>query len=335
MQTAGKPRWPGRLCLKVASHPDAWHREAYFGQLLERERRAISIYESFACVERIGGRTWLLYCLISELAEHRDLYNYLESTRKPWSEARARREIIGLLRVLILLHQAGAVHRDLTPSNVFVTAGRFLKLGDFGIALHRLGLRAVPANAFAPWFAPTEVNQQGLGAWRPADDVYQAGQIFGSLLSGRADSRLTPKDVKALLCSPEAKAVIQRCISTRRKRFQDASAMLRAMERIDDRRARETIRSVRGKTVVFTGRLSIERREASARVQRFGGVSAPRVDARTDIVVVGEKALAWKADTKGQKLLDLDREIELGHDIAVWDERQFFRAVGLICRASR
>jgi len=47
------------------------------------------------------------------------------------------------------------------------------------------------------------------------------------------------------------------------------------------------------------------------------------VSHRTDIVVVGDQSPHWKAEKKGQKLLDVDYERELGHPIALINERRF------------
>jgi NAD-dependent DNA ligase len=139
---------------------------------------------------------------------------------------------------------------------------------------------------------------------------------------------MTAREVKALRCSAEAKALIQRCIGPRRKRFLDASTMLRAMLRFEQKQDRPLVESIQGKRIVFTGALQISRDKAHALAQLAGGVPQRRVDGRTDIVVVGARAPQWKADAKGQKLLDVDLEIERGHEVAVWDERQFFKAVG-------
>jgi hypothetical protein len=128
-QSVPAPKFPGKLCLKIAAHPEDWHREAYFGQLLEGVARAIAVYDSFAIqIERPEGQR-VLYCLVSELAEHGDLVGYLRRSRTPWTEVRACREVSEILRVLVHLHEAGAVHRDLTPSNVLVAKGEHLKLG--------------------------------------------------------------------------------------------------------------------------------------------------------------------------------------------------------------
>jgi serine/threonine protein kinase len=157
--------------LKIAAEPRGWHREAYFGDLLKQVSGVVRVHESFAWMPR-GKDRKPLYCLISELIEGGDLEHYLESNPNPWPEPKARREIIRLLRAVTLLHAGGAVHRDITLRNVFVTSHQVLKLGDFGIALHRVGGRDVPADVFNGWFAPTAIMEGKTGLWRPADDVY-------------------------------------------------------------------------------------------------------------------------------------------------------------------
>ncbi len=145
---------PSAPCvLKVTRHAVTWHREAYFGHLLRHVPALVQVYGSFAWVPLARGRA-PLYCLVSEYVEQGDLGGYLQRNPQPWPEARARREIIRLLRAVTTIHESGAVHRDITPGNVFVTADRVLKLGDFGIALHRVGRRDVAADAFAPRLRP-------------------------------------------------------------------------------------------------------------------------------------------------------------------------------------
>jgi serine/threonine protein kinase len=320
---------PGKCVLKVAIQPGAWHREAYFGELLKGESGIVRVHESFAWVPR-GKDRQPLYCLVSELMEGGDLAHYLEKHPERWAESKARREIIRLVRAVMLLHSSGAVHRDITPHNVFVTPGRVLKLGDFGIALHRVGRRDVPANAFARWFAPEPIRGGKTASWRPADDVYHLGQLFAMLLNGSAKSKLTADDVKTLPCTPQAKSVIQRSIGERRKRFANAAEMLTALETqkpVDIKVG--VVRSLSGKRVVFTGGLTILRADAKVLVKNAGGIVENTVSHRTDVVVVGEQSRHWKAEEKGQKLLDVDHERELGHHIAVISESRFRKLVRL------
>ena len=319
---------PTACVLKVAIEPRAWHREAYFGDLLRDESGIVQVHESFAWMPR--GVPSPLYCLISELVEGGDLRRYLERHPEPWPEARARREIIRLLRAVTLLHASGAVHRDITPGNVFVTADGLLKLGDFGIALHSVGSKRVRADAFTRWFAPTAIQSRQTISWRPADDVYQIGCLYVFLLCGSAEFRVTTGCVKNLPCSPAAKSVIQRSIGERRKRFADSREMLAALVRQESEAMRRAnVRTLAGKRVVFTGTLKIKRAEAKRLVRRAGGTPEDRVSHSTDIVVVGSQSPHWKAEKKGQKLLDVEYERGLGHTIAIIDERRLLTLAGV------
>src|ERR1043166_2395639 len=146
VRVSGPNSFPDKCVLKVTIDARTWHGEAYFGHLLRHVPALVKVYDSFAWAPR-GGRT-PLYCLVSEYMEEGDLGRYLARHTQPWPEARARREIIRLLRAVTRIHQSGAVHRDITPGNVFVASKCVLKLGDFGIALHRVGRKDVAADAF-------------------------------------------------------------------------------------------------------------------------------------------------------------------------------------------
>jgi hypothetical protein len=312
--------------LKVTVDAVTWHREAYFGHLLRRVPALVEVYDSFAWVPRGEGRT-PLYCLICEQLEQGDLGGYLKRNPQPWPEARARREIIRLLRAVTRIHESGAVHRDITPGNVFVASKGVLKLGDFGIALHRVGRREVAADSFTPRFAPNAI-RDGAKSWRQADDVHQLGQLYAALLCGIGSRKITATEIKHLACSAQTKSVLQRCIGERRKCFTGAAEMLEAMER-EDRAARHIrVRSLNGKRVVFTGGLSLLRADAKKLARKAGAIVEDRVSHATDVVVVGGQSPNWKAEAKGQKLLDVDHEAERGHEIAIVTEQRFLALVG-------
>jgi eukaryotic-like serine/threonine-protein kinase len=133
--------------LKVTLDSEGWHREAYFGEMLKPCDRAIHMYESFPVFPPKKEQP-IRYCLIFELAECGTIRDYLDTTRKPWSSKRAKHEILALLKLLDQLHGTGALHRDITPMNVFVCRNRLLKLGDFGIARHVLAGKQATASVF-------------------------------------------------------------------------------------------------------------------------------------------------------------------------------------------
>lgn len=321
---SGTSSAPAMCVLKVTLDAATWHSEAYFGHLLRHVPALVEVYGSFAWAPR--GRRTPLYCLVSEYMEHGDLDSYLERNPEPWGERRARREIVRLLRAVTTIHQSGAVHRDITPRNVFVASDGTLKLGDFGIALHRLGRREVVADAFAPRFAPRAI-QKGAKHWRQADDVHQLGQLFGALLTGLGARKITAKEVKGLACSAHTKSVLQRCIGQRGKCFASAAEMLTALEARETAPKRSRVGSLAGKSVVFTGGLSMRRAAAQKLARKAGAVVEARVSHTTDVVVVGDQSPHWKAGEKGQKLLDVDHEAERGHAIALVKESRFLALV--------
>jgi hypothetical protein len=321
-----------RLCLKVSTHVESWHREAYFGQVLEGIPRAIQIFDSFAFVPDESKAP--LYCLVSELAEFGSLESYFETHPRGWTEVRAKREVVALLRLVVLLHTGGAVHRDLTPNNVLVTKGGHLALADFGIALHGRG-RGVRGRTMNYFFAPSSLRRTtGRVHWTPADDVYQIGQILARVLVGGFRQRFDTRDVAELRCSDQLKGIIQRAIGERRKRWSDAEALLHALEADPPVVRASRLKSLKGLRLVFTGRLSINRAEAARLARRAGARVQAKVGGATDVVVQGKASEQWMARAKGQKLLDADRERERGHLVATLSERRFLRLVTPIDRES-
>jgi serine/threonine protein kinase len=170
---------PRILCIKASTRIDGWLREAYFGQLLDAQPRAIRIYDAFPLMRPDGS---VLYCLALEYAPHGDLSSFLRREDKGWPEATARREIAGVLEVLGKLHRGQLLHRDLTPLNVFVCEGRRLKLGDFGIVRQQSDRRGITARTMNALTAPSDILAGAAPKWQARDDVYQVGQLLGMLV---------------------------------------------------------------------------------------------------------------------------------------------------------
>src|SRR5438128_12630720 len=144
---------PSEACVKLTHRLSPWLRESYFAGLLYREPRALRVLDRFVIAD--GART--RYCLAMEYAMHGDLGAWL-ARKGPQPERLVRREIAGILAVLDALHRGQALHRDLTPFNVFVRENEQLKLGDFGIATHQLSRNGVTADAFNLFKVPNEIN---------------------------------------------------------------------------------------------------------------------------------------------------------------------------------
>jgi len=315
------------VCIKVTLDQTSWHRESYFGELLSRSKRAIQMLDTFPLAPKSkAGR--MAFCLVLELAEHGTIVDYLEATGRPWGEKRAVRETVALLKLLDQLHGGSATHRDLTPMNVFVTGKKgALKLGDFGIARHALAGAPQTIDAFNPAFVTQGFLTDEHRYWRAVDDVFQMGQLLCMLLrGGDPELQLKPKDVAKLGVSADLQRVLERAIGPRKQRYQDAYELMQALEGEPDPEPVK-IRSLKGKTVVFTGPLSIRRFDAEVLVCQAGGAVAGSMTKDVDVVVQGGRSPNYKDGHKGTKLKKAEQLRKKGQKIAILSEAQFRRLV--------
>src|SRR5437667_649012 len=273
---------PPQVCVKITERLSPWLRESYFAELLYRQARALRILDRFVVVD--GTRT--RYCLVMEYAEHGDLGAWLAS-KGAQPERFVRRELAGILTVLDVLHRGQALHRDLTPFNVFVCEGEQLKLGDFGIATHQLSHRGVTADAFNLFNVPTEIAWGKVRRWQQRDDIYQVGLIAVMLLRGDITSPIRSRDVRKLPCSDQLKEVIHRCLGVRGKRYEAAGELIAALRHSSTEPGFSRVRSLAGKRVSFTGFLSRPRSEAMAAARRAGAIVQSNPGRLTDRLVRG------------------------------------------------
>ena len=310
------------VCLKYTFDQLSWQREVYFGELFKGHPRVIQIYDSFPLLPK-SGRGRIRYCLVLELAEHGTLSDYQERTGKPWSEERAVREIKGLLRVLDQLHGGSATHRDITPYNIFVTNPGVLKLGDFGIARHELAGHPLKPEAFNPDYVTRGIIDAEHRAWEPVDDVFQMGQLLAMLVLGKHREKVTVTSLKKKRISPALKAIIKRAIGPRSQRYRDAWEMLLAL-REGPPLAPSPLESLRGRTLVFTGLLSIPRAEAEALAAAAGAKISRRVSRSLDVLVRGKRMRRGEG-SRTEAVLRAQRLVRQGHPIRTIDEATFLR----------
>lgn len=315
--------FPTQVCVKISERLSAWLREAYFAELLLREPRALRVLDRFAFVD--GTR--MLYCLTMEYAEHGDLGTWL-ARQGPQSERFVRREIAAILGTLHALHRGQALHRDLTPFNVFVCGREQLKLGDFGIATHQMSRRGVTADAFNLFNAPNEIAWGRVRRWQQRDDIYQVGLIAAMLLRGDTTNPVHSRDVRRLPCSDHLKEVLHRCLGSRVKRYEAAGDLIAALRERPREPRPGRVKSLAGKRVSFTGFLSRPRAEAIRAARRAGAIVQSRPGRETDVLVRGRpNALQIAGRAGGTKLMEVRRLAAKGHAITVISDRQFWRLV--------
>jgi eukaryotic-like serine/threonine-protein kinase len=318
---------PPHVCVKISDRLSAWLREAYFAELLGRESRALRVFDRFAEFEAgpIAPRT--RYCLAMEYAEHGDLGAWL-AKKGAQPEKFVRREIAAILQTLDALHRGQALHRDLTPFNVFVCEDEQLKLGDFGIATHQMSRRGVTAEAFNPFNAPTEIAWGRVRRWQQRDDIYQVAQIAAMLLRGDITSPMRSKDVRKLPCSDHLKEVIHRCLGVRGKRYEAAAELIAALRQKPKEIKAGRIETLEGRRVSFTGFLSRPRSEAIAAAKKAGATVQSKPGQTTDVLVRGRpNALQIAGKVGGTKLLEVRRLAARGQPVKVIGENLFWKLV--------
>jgi serine/threonine-protein kinase len=118
--------------------------------------------------------------LVTELLEGRNLSDCLEDGPLPWPVALG---VCGqLAEALAAAHAAGIVHRDVTPSNVMLTASG-IKLLDFGIAQGPTDRGDPEGIAFGTPVCMAPEQLDGRGAL-PASDMYALGCVLHWCLTG-------------------------------------------------------------------------------------------------------------------------------------------------------
>jgi serine/threonine protein kinase len=320
------PGLPTRVCIKISERLVGWLREAYFAELLASEQRALRIFDRFVDVR--DGQT--RYCLAMEHAEHGDVAAWLQR-RGPQPERFVRREIAAILSALEILHRGNALHRDLTPFNVFVCEGEKLKLGDFGIARHQLSRRGVTADAFNLFHVPNEIAWGKVRRWQKRDDVYQIGLLAAMLLRGDVTSAMQSKDVRKLPCSDHLKEVIHCCLGSRGKRYEAASELIAALRVRPAEPRLGRVTSLDGKRLSFTGFLVRPRAQAIAAAKKAGAIVQSKPGRMTDLLVRGRpNAQQIAGRDAGSKLIEIRRLAARGVKVIVIGERQFWQLAEMI-----
>jgi tRNA A-37 threonylcarbamoyl transferase component Bud32 len=150
---------------------------------LRREARAAGRLEhpSIARVLDLGEHDGHPY-LVMELLEGESLAARIDRAG-PMDPAEAARVVAAVAGALEAAHQAGVVHRDVKPGNVFLTSAGEVKVLDFGIA-SAAGDTALTTGDLigtAAYLAPERV----LGhRATPAADIYALGVVLYELLAG-------------------------------------------------------------------------------------------------------------------------------------------------------
>jgi NAD-dependent DNA ligase len=166
---------------------------------------------------------------------------------------------------------------------------------------------------------------RGKRSWTPREDVWQLGQLLARLLGADVTRSLPTGQVRELDCSDESKALMYRCIAQPDYRFRDGGRLLHALdEGSKPEYSRAT--SLDGRTIVFTGRGTMERVRLCRLARRAGAHPSSTVARRVDMLVVGGRSPVWAAGAAGRKIMAALQLQEDGYDIRIVTEASFLAA---------
>ncbi|MDO5131876.1 MAG: protein kinase, partial [Eubacteriales bacterium] len=107
----------------------------------------------------------------------------------PLTEADALRLGMDISQALIICHEAGIIHRDIKPQNIFLNDHGFYKLGDFGISGKPANGGSVPSiKGAVSYMAPETFDMQGADA---RSDIYSLALVIYRILNGGREPFLT------------------------------------------------------------------------------------------------------------------------------------------------
>lgn len=191
---AEHPELGQTVALKMLSHSLVY--DPQFGMQFDREAKIVASFDHpnivrvFDFERAYGTRFTVMECL-----EGRQLEDYIYGgPRMDWD--RIRRVIVEVGNALHYSHERGLIHRDVKPSNVFVTDAGPTKLLDYGIALHKDNSACErKARLGSPCYMPPE---QILGkALDERTDLYALGMTAYEMVAG--DVAFNEVDIRELL----------------------------------------------------------------------------------------------------------------------------------------
>ena len=126
--------------------------------------------------------------IVMEYLEGETLSSYLKHTG-PLTYEQAMDVMIPVLQTLSLVHNAGIIHRDISPDNIFITSDGTVKLLDFGSARYATAYNTRSLSVIVKrGYAPPEQYQRH-GQQGPWTDNYAAAATLYKMLTGA-----TPED---------------------------------------------------------------------------------------------------------------------------------------------
>ena len=199
----------------------------------------IGCYRSYQIEPKEDGVGFEIYLL----AEYRKTLSEV-LTDTPVTQAGAVNLGLDLCSALVSLREAGLVHRNVKPSNVYLSAQGHFLLGDLGIAkIDELKYCSMPENMLSSYSAPELFSL--LGTIEPTTDIYSIGMILYRVYNGNhgpfEDEKTSPRAADKLRVTGEtlpapmyadyemAEIILKACAFKPEDRYQTPQEMQEAL----------------------------------------------------------------------------------------------------------
>lgn len=172
--------------LKILHHPDQARDSALANERLKREISSMQLCKHPNLIELFDANEteqWYVSRFYSggTLVDNLDRYrgNVLKSLQA----------IRGLVAGVAKIHEAGMVHRDIKPHNIFIGSDDALVLGDFGLVYfedssHTRLSETIGNVGSRDWMPPWAMGMR-IEELTPTFDVFSLGKVLWSMISGQ------------------------------------------------------------------------------------------------------------------------------------------------------
>lgn len=175
------------VAIKMIGHP---FRNTIDGKRCLREIKLLRLLEHDCIIQFIDvlaptSPDFREVYIVTELMDA-DLHTVI-SSEQPLSDDHIQFFIYHILRVLLYIHSANVVHRDLKPLNVLVNKNCDIKLCDFGLARGRAGFSQEDDDFLRTeyvgtrWYRAPEIVLTSM-EYTAAVDIWSVGCILGELI---------------------------------------------------------------------------------------------------------------------------------------------------------
>ena len=166
-----------------------------------------------------------------------------------------------VMESLILLHQDGIIHRDISPDNIYITKDNKIKIIDFGAARESVNEVKNYSIVLKPGYAPEE-QYRSKGIQGPFTDVYAIGATMYKMLTGvtpvesmeriLGDKELQPLSDYNLKLSKKQISIIEKGLAINSAdRYQTVGEFKKALEKASTK-TNQTLRVIKNVALTVT-----------------------------------------------------------------------------------